>query len=441
MFRSKILPDCDPIASGPATLAADPGDLRRRVLAGAIGNTVEWYDFAIYGYFAPLIGRAFFPNSDRAAQLMAAYAVFALAFLFRPLGSVVFGHIADRVGRRAALVLSVGVMAASTFAVGMLPAYDSIGLVAPALLLLLRALQGLSVGGEFTTSMAFIAEQSPPKWRGFNTSLASTSAVLGLVIGSAFSAVLQGALGQAAMAAWGWRLPFLFGLMLGVICFATRRTLLADLPATPPQERGERLPIVEAVTAEGGAILRTFLTSSLHGILFYVGFVYLLTFEQRYDGLPPAITLWFMTLSQLLMAVLFPLFGALSDRIGRLRVMQASAVATFVLAWPLFRLLSQHNPVIVLLGQVAYTTLFCAYVGPVPAMLTEQFATRTRASGAALSYNAAMALFGGTTPVIVVWLTAVTGRPLIVAAWLMLGTVLGVIGVRLSDDRTGLPLR
>src|SRR5262252_7262991 len=201
-------------------------NIRKVIAAGMIGNVLEWYDFAIYGYFATQIGREFFPHEDAIAQLLAAFGVFAIGYLMRPIGGAIVGHIGDTFGRRAALTFSVAAMAIPTFLMGLLPGYHSIGLLAPIGLTLLRIVQGLSVGGEYTSSMVFLVEHAPEGRRGLMGALAGAGATVGILLGSAVGAAFAASMSTAALDAWGWRIPFLLGLAVGIAGYILRRYVL-----------------------------------------------------------------------------------------------------------------------------------------------------------------------------------------------------------------------
>jgi len=213
------------------------------IAAGMIGNVLEWYDFAIYGYFAAAIGRHFFPHEDAVAQLLSAFGVFALGYLMRPVGGALIGHIGDRLGRRVALTFSVAAMAIPTFLIGLLPGYATLGIWAPVLLTVLRMVQGLSVGGEYTSSMVFLVEHAPSGRRGLMGALASCGACGGILLGSAVGAGFAASMSDAALDAWGWRIPFLLGLVVGLAGYFLRRHVLEAAPA----ERRERAPIMETL--------------------------------------------------------------------------------------------------------------------------------------------------------------------------------------------------
>ena len=229
-----------------------PATKYKTVGAGMIGNVLEWYDFAIYGYFAAAIGRQFFPHQDPVAQLLSAFGVFAVGYLMRPIGGALIGHIGDRFGRRAALIFSVVAMAIPTFLIGLLPGYATIGLAAPIALTLLRMVQGLSVGGEYTSSMVFLVEHAPEGRRGLVGALTSCGTHVGILLGSAVGAGFAATMSEAALEAWGWRIPFLLGLVVAIAGYVLRRHVQETLPA----ERSQRAPIVETLRAIVGEATR-----------------------------------------------------------------------------------------------------------------------------------------------------------------------------------------
>src|SRR5437016_10449462 len=216
---------------------------RRVIAAGVIGNVLEWYDFAIYGYFASAIGRQFFPHEDAVAQLLSTFGIFAVGYLMRPLGGALVGHIGDIFGRRAALTFSVAAMAIPTFLIGLLPGYQKIGLLAPVGLTLLRIVQGLAVGGEYTSSMVFLVEQAPEGRHGLMGALGASGATAGILLGSAVGAAFAASMSTAALDSWGWRIPFLLGLMVGIAGYMLRRHVLE----TEVAEKRMRAPIVETL--------------------------------------------------------------------------------------------------------------------------------------------------------------------------------------------------
>jgi MFS transporter, MHS family, proline/betaine transporter len=291
----------------------DQSRIPRVLAAGAIGKLLEWYDFAAYGYFASIFGRNFFPSQSPFLSLLSAFGVFAIAFMMRPLGGIIFGHIGDRFGRKRALIVSVTAMALSTFAIGLLPTYATIGALAPILLILLRMTQGASVGGEYTTSIIFLVEQSAPRDRGFIGSWAAFSTGIGTLLGSLVGVLISQLLDPAQISAWGWRLPFLPGILLGAVAYLMRRQFIDD---DFTRVRFDELPFIEAFKTNGREILRGFVIVIAMGVSIYLVFVYLATYLQQVDRISASRALGINTVSMILLLVLTPLAGMVSDRVG-----------------------------------------------------------------------------------------------------------------------------
>jgi len=295
---------------------ANRSSTARVIGAGVIGNLLEWYDFAIYGFFAAQIGHAFFPVEDKVAQILSAFGIFAIGYVMRPLGGLVTGYIGDCFGRRAALTFSVAAMAVPTFLVGVLPDYHTLGIMAPVLLTLLRVVQGLSVGGEYTTAMVFLVERAPAGRRGLMGAICSSGADLGALLGSATGTVLAASMSAEDLAAWGWRLPFLLGLFVGLAGFALRRGL-EEIPVSVDGQPA----MVAAVRHELPLLLRLCGLSVFLAVGYYLMFLYIVSWLQTADGIAPDHALAINTVSilGLLFACLFA--GWLSDHIGRRKVM------------------------------------------------------------------------------------------------------------------------
>ncbi len=400
----------------------------RAVLASAVGNAMEWYDFAIYGLMAKVLAQNFFPAHDATISLILTYGAFALSFLARPVGAALFGHIGDKHGRRPALILSAGAMALCSALVGLLPVYREAGLLAPVLLVVLRLIQGLSVGGEHATSAIVLVEQAAKKRRGFLSSFAVVAVAAGTLTGSAVDAVLSSMLSPAAMLEWGWRVPFLLGVVLGGVALALRKTSLAHEAESAPVA----MPVVEALRTDWRAMTRAFVLAMAPGAGFYLTFIYLPTFLQHVDGMHPAIALRLNTLSMIVMMVLTPLFGLISDRIGRKPVLATALVGFVLLSYPIFTLLLSGQFALIAFGQIGLAVLNAIYSGAALVALAEMFERRIRCSAMSLSLNAGMGLIGGTAPVIAVYLVRCLNDPAGPAFYLMfialLVLVFGVAG-------------
>jgi MHS family proline/betaine transporter-like MFS transporter len=371
-----------------------PPPIYKTVAAGMIGNLLEWYDFAIYGYFAAPIGRHFFPHQDPVAQLLSAFGVFAVGYLMRPVGGALIGHIGDRFGRRAALTFSVVAMAIPTFLIGLLPGYATIGLAAPVALTLLRMVQGLSVGGEYTSSMVFLVEHAPERRRGLMGALASCGATAGILLGSAVGAGFAATMSNAALEAWGWRIPFLLGLVVGIAGDVLRRHMQETLPT----ERRQRAPIVETLRDHWWVVLGIAGLSAFFAASFYVTFVYLVSWLQTADGIAPARALEINSFS---MAVVLPITiaaGWLSDRTGRKPFLLLATILGFVAALPLWWMMHHPSAELAQLGQLGLVLIVGLFVGALPAAMVECAPPSVRCTAVALGYNVTLGVIGGLTP-------------------------------------------
>lgn len=409
----------------------------RRIAAGAIGNVLEWYDFAVYGYLAATIGRQFFPSEDPAASLLSAFAVFAVGFLMRPIGGILIGHIGDRHGRRIALIVSVAGMAVPTVMIGVLPGYDAIGLAAPILLVLLRMVQGMSVGGEYVGSMVFLVESAPADRRGVYGAFAGVGAVGGILLGSASATLLAALLPAEAIEAWAWRLPFLAGLVLAIVGFVLRREMAE--PAAAPREH-TRLPIVEAVREHPWAILRIAGLSVFNAVGFYVSFVYVATWLQTEDGLGEATALEVNTLNMVILLFVIVGFCRLSDRIGRKPILTGAAIGFMVLGVPLFWLMDRGDVVSAFLGQLGLVAMVGA-LGVMPTAMVETVAGRVRVTAIALGYNLTLGFVGGTAPLVAAWLIDETGDPLAPGFFVAAAGAVSFVAIRFFNETAGRPLQ
>jgi len=371
----------------------------RAIVAGIAGNVMEWYDFSVYGYFAAIIGRNFFPTGDRTTSLIAAFGVFAAGFFMRPLGGILFGYIGDKKGRKLALTISVGMMAVPTFLIGVLPTYQQIGLWASLSLVLLRLLQGLSVGGEFTTSAIFLVEGSAAGRRGFLGSFAPLGASAGTLLGSAIGAAVTTLLGQSSIDSWGWRIPFLIGILVGVVGLYIRSGLVEDRLARPKTKS----PVREAFQTEWRTILRLIGLNAAFAVSFYMGFVYVTTYIRQVDHIAQSTTLDINTVAMVVTLVLIPLIGILSDRIGRKPILLVATGGLFVLAWPLFWMLHHPEIALVLAAQIGFAVLVACFGGTVPTAMVELVPDRVRCTVLSVGYNTGMAFLGGVTPVVAVY--------------------------------------
>jgi MHS family proline/betaine transporter-like MFS transporter len=393
----------------------------RIILAGLIGNVMEWYDFAVYGYFASVIGQHFFPAEEASVSLIAAFGAFAAGFLVRPLGGLVFGRIGDLVGRRRALILSVMAMAVPTVLIGCLPTYETIGVLAPVAIVALRIVQGLSVGGEYTCSLVFLAEQAPPRHRAFNAVWGMWGATAGILLGSGVGALLTYALDDTQILDWGWRLPFLLGALVSGTALLVRRAIHIE----PPVGEGTR-PIVDTFGRHLKPVLRVALLNVSLGVGFYAAFVYAVTYIKTIDQVADGIAFNLNTEAMALLLVLLPISAVLSDRFGRKPLLVAGGAIIAFGTVPFFYLMHHNEPTIIFLGEVGFVLGVGVLSGGLVANV-ELIPKPIRCTGLAFAYNASIGFFGGTTPMIAAWLIEVTGDPISPAYWVSIAGVITLL--------------
>ncbi|MBN9087057.1 MAG: MFS transporter [Reyranella sp.] len=398
---------------------------RTVIAAGAIGNVLEWYDFAIYGYFATAIGRTFFPREDPVAQVLSAFGIFAVGFLMRPVGGALVGYIGDRLGRRAALTFSVTAMAIPTFLVGILPGYQVLGMAAPFLLTLLRMIQGLSVGGEYTTSIVFMVEHAPANRRGMIGAMGCCGAVGGILLGSATGALLSAILPAENMQAWGWRIPFLLGLAVGLAGFFLRRHLAEG---AIPRAAGHS-PLKETVRNHGGLLVRLAGLSAFNAVGFYLLFVYIVSWLQLADGIAPAHALEINSLSMLVLLPCMIVMGALSDRLGRKPLLLAATAIAFLSAVPLFMLMQHDQRLYVQIGQLGFVLSVGMFLGTQPTLMVEEVPAAVRCTAIALGYNVTLGVVGGLSPLVATWLVERTADQTAPAFMIMAAAAVSFLAV------------
>lgn len=403
------------------TIAKAPPSKRRIILAGIAGNVMEWYDFAVYGFLAATIGPKFFPADQPSISVVAAFGAFAVGFLARPLGGLAFGRIGDLIGRRRALTISVLAMAVPTVLLGLLPTYETIGVAAPIAVVLVRLVQGLSVGGECSSTMVFLAENAPPGRRGITAIWGVWGGTAGTLLGSGVAALVAQALSPMQLEAFGWRLPFLLGGLVAVAGYVIRSGLHADIPAGT-----SRQPVRDTFVRYRWAVAKVALLNVAFAVSFYAIFVYAVTYIRELDRLPAAQALDLNTGSMALALAVLPLAAWLSDRVGRRPLLiLGSAILTFG-SVPLFHLMHDTDPRTIFLGEAGFVLGFGLMTGALIAANVELIPGAVRCTGLAVSFNLATALFGGTTPLIAAWLIAATGDPVSPAYWVAAGSALSL---------------
>jgi MHS family proline/betaine transporter-like MFS transporter len=431
------------VAPARSVPGEDAATMRRAIFACAIGQVFEIFDFVIYGFFAVAIGRAFFPSSDPIASLLASFATFAVGFLMRPVGAMVIGWYGDRFGRRKALVVTVGLMALATGCTGLIPSYALVGVWGAILLVMCRMLQGFSTGGEWGGAAAFLVEHAPAGRRGLVGSLQQAATALG-AMGATFSAaILTSTLSPESFFAWGWRVPFLIGFVLGPVGYYLR-TRVAETPAFQRAEATRslaRLPLAEAFTTHGWVLLSAFGLSIVGCVINYVFLVFLPSFASQTLKIDLSHALWSTSLAGVLYFVLTPVVGHYSDRIGRKPMLFACAVLAVVMAYPLFRFLQTYpNFWGLLVVQATAQMVLTLYTGVISTILSEMFPTNVRYTALSVSYGFAVAIFGGFAPYIATSLVHWTGDPLAPSYYVMAAGLASGIAVLFVKERVHEPV-
>ncbi|MEU8958042.1 glycine betaine/L-proline transporter ProP [Streptomyces sp. NPDC048518] len=444
-------------------MVSDRPKVRRAVTAAALGNTMEWFDFGVYAYLAGTIGKVFFPSSSPGAQVVSTFATFAAAFLVRPLGGLVFGPLGDRIGRQRVLAATMIMMAVSTFAVGLLPTYASIGFAAPLLLLLCRLVQGFSTGGEYAGATTYIAEYAPDQRRGFLGSWLDFGTFVGYSLGSGLVTVLTLTLGTDGLESWGWRIPFFVAGPLGLIGLYMRMKL-EETPAFQQEaatsaaereaesERGESDP-VEQARQSGHGRLREIFARHWQAVLICMGLVllYNVTNYMVTSYLPTFMTVTLgesdttaqlLVLGTMLLVVLaITTVGRSSDRWGRRPMFMVGSIAMIILAVPAFLLIREGGILLPAFGCAILGLLLVCFAGTAAATLPALFPTRLRYGALSIAYNISVSIFGGTTPLLASYLVDSTGNTLVPAFYLMVAGAIGLVSTFFLHETAGRPLR
>ena len=426
-----------------ATSGVNKRELRTVVGASLIGTMIEWFDFFIYGVASALVfNRLFFPSFDPLTGTLLAFSTYALGFLARPLGGVVFGHFGDRIGRKTLLMISLLTMGLSTTAIGFLPTYQQIGTWAPILLVLLRLLQGFAVGGEWGGAVLIVAEVAPASQRGFWTSWPQVGAPAGNLLAAAVFAISSALLTEAVFMAWGWRVPFLLSIVLVFVGWWLRRAVSESMVFAREAAAGgvERFPAVEAIRRKGRALLTGAGLRFGENICYYVAATFSITYWTEIRGGDRSLVLNAVLIGSALECLTMPFFAALSDRIGRRLVYGAGAIC--VAAWftIFFSLLDSGTIWTVGLAITIAMVAHGAMYAPQGAMITELFPTRLRYSGASIAYQATSIVAGSLAPIIALSLYKASGGTGLVAAYVIGGLLLTLIAVVAAPETRGVDL-
>ncbi|EOM76428.1 MFS transporter [Rhodococcus rhodnii] len=436
------------IDAAPEVTLTDEKAVKRAVKATMLGNAMEWFDFGVYAYLAATIGKVFFPEASGTAQLLSTFAIFAAAFVVRPLGGLFFGPLGDRIGRKQVLATTIVLMAASTFAIGLVPSYGSIGIAAPIILVLLRLLQGFSTGGEYSGASTFVAEYAPDRRRGSFASFLEFGTLAGYVAAAGLVTTIQALVSEEALVDWAWRIPFLVAGPLGLIGLYLRLRL-EETPAFRHLEAAEDAS--RAAESAGAGIKRTLvdhwrplvlciLLVAAYNIAHYGLLSYMPTYLNSTLGYDESHGLILMIVVMLVMMIGITFVGRLSDRVGRKPLLYLGFAGFFVLSVPAYLLIGMGSYLSIFVGLAILGGLLLLFVGVFPSVLPALFATGIRYGGLSIGYNVAVSVFGGTTPFVLTALGSVTDSQLAAPAYMMVASVVGGIAVFCIRETARKPL-
>lgn len=403
---------------------------KKALLAGVSGTALQWYDFALFGYFAPIIASTYFPNDNPVVSLLNAFGILAVGYLLSPFGAMAFGYIGDRYGRKQALTLSILAMAIPTALISLVPGYKIIGVAAPILITLLRMIQGFVASAEFTGSTIFLVEHAPPDKKALYGCLSSSAYSIGFILAGLSVSFFT----SSFMPDWGWRLSFALALLGGLLIFFLR-THVQETPEFQQiliQDKPKH-PFFTAVKEMPHAIIGIIGIAWMVGIMTYGTFGLMSSYLKVYFHVPLSISALMITLALLVDAMLEPLVALLADKIGYLKIVRAGMIAMLLLSIPIFYLLSSGNTVLTTTGMVSMAILIAITYAPLNAYMVTLFPKQYRYSGFGVAYNIGISLFGGTAPLVMVWLVEKTGNFIAPAWYYILGTLIGLASLEICQ--------
>lgn len=404
---------------------------KKTLIAGLYGNTLEWYDFILYANFAPLLATLFFPTHDPMTSLLLTFAVFATGFLVRPFGAIFFGYVGDHLGRRTALIISISIITVPTTLIGFIPSYESIGIAAPLLLTLMRILQGIAISGELNSAATYVIEHAKPNRRGLAGSLIMATAFFGIFLGALVSFVLTQIFDPQTLLQWGWRSAFWISGILGLIGIYIRVRTGESPKFQPPTEA----PLKILFRKYRKEIFIATLFVMLMAVANYLFIAFVVSFLVKIQGFSLHTANQINLICMVLTLALYPTMGILSDKIGRKPVYKLGIWGAIILALPIFYFLSQKSFMYVLIGDLLLALILAPIAGMVPTIVAEIFTTKVRNSGSAISYNLALAIFGGTTPIVAFKLIEITSNPYAPAFYLILSAIVSGIMLHFIEDK------
>ncbi|MEM9243298.1 MAG: MFS transporter [Pseudomonadota bacterium] len=403
------------------------------IIVTLLGSISEWYEFVVYGFSAPILAPLFFPNQNKSISILLALGAFAAGFLMRPIGALIYGHFGDKIGRRKTLSMSIILMGLPTVVMGLLPTYHQVGFLAPLVLILIRLLQGVSVGGQFTGSAIFIGEHVQRKFRYFGAGLTFSGAFAGMLLASLVGALLTELLSNAQLHDWGWRVPFLLGIIVSIIGFYLRQHTL-ETPTFLDIEREKKIaisPIREVFTHQKLLMCLSALICWLAPIIVYLLFIFMPTYAHVHLHISLEKALYANTISMIVLTISTLFFSFTADQLGYRLVMVSSAVLLFIFAWPLYLLLAGHHHSL-LTVQIIFALIGGAFIGPMMSVLTFLFPAYIRYTALSFSYNLGFGIFGGTAALIATFLIEQTGHVSAPGIYVAIAALISGVCVMLS---------
>ena len=411
---------------------------RKLILTSGVANTFEWYDYALFGHFAPILGQKFFPESDPSTAILQAFLVFAIGYLMRPLGGVFFGIIGDRFGRKTALSTAIMCMAVPTAAIGFLPTYETWGIASTALMIIVRMMQGLSMGGALTGSVSFVIEHSKKENRGLFGSISMASICVGILLGSIVSFAVKSAFTPEQFDAWAWRLPFIFGIAIYFAGIYIKKYTAETPLFEEAKARGEivKSPLKTVFKHYWRDILISIFINMTGSIIFYLEAIYLISYLKINRGFPEEDVSNLINFCYVVMIFVTLFAGWLSDRIGRRKIFVINLIFIIIASPVLLKIMETGEFMPVAVAQLFIAIIAAIYIGPEPALQAEFYPTAIRNTALSVSYNTATSIFGGTTPYIIESLIQNTGTITSSVYYIIVAAVLGLIALYFYEDRS-----
>ena len=415
---------------------------KKTVFCAAIGTTLEWYDFTVFIFIAPVLSKLFFPTDDKMVAIISTFGVFTAGYLMRPLGGIILGNLGDKIGRKKVLILAVMLMAIPMTVISFLPTYNQIGITAVIILILARMLQGFSVGGEYTGVLVMLLEQARDNNRGFIASWGTCVSGSGVLLSSLVVSVTTGLLGEQAMLAWGWRVPFLIGILIAAFSLVMQSQMKESphFEKIKKENKIDKIPVLEAIKQYPGKIFTVFCLAGYLGIAYYMVAAFLPTYLTLVLHYPAEESLILTTVIAALYAFTAPVWGHFSDKIGRRPLMIGASIFFVIGGYPIFKLFTTGNIVNAYIAAIVLMTAVTAFTAAFVSAVTELFPTKERFSGMSVGYNFGNAALGGTAPLVSTMLIAWTGSSVAPCYYLIAGGICIIFVILKMKETARIPL-